>query len=755
MEPWQIAKRVAEGILRRRKRLAVVTVILSGVILGSVAYYASREPPRYRTTATILLESRPDRVPLFQEFSPFRPFPVQLAILRSRSLAEGVLESLSKASLQELTDNPYYVDYVQKIKNLIHRLRGEELEVDSPQRQALKELQNARVQFNARGDTGIVDISAEASKPQVAVDIANTYVDVLLSRTRSFNIDDARVTREFLEQQVSETRKRLQASEESLRAFTAGHGGVRIPDQSQAAVTRLAQTETALAEVTANRKMIEVRLQGLREKVEAQKRSAPPATAEKAPPQLEGPRPVAPSVQRAREQLSKLETALIDLRTRYTDQHPRVIRAKEEIADLQKELGDAVKETTSANPAPDAVPPAERVNFTEQVVALETSLQVLSAQEDALAKEAGGLRQNLGGLSRSENDYIRLQREVDSNRSLNGLLSDRLTAARIREQGEMKVVKVIDSPGSPIAAPNTKRLQFGGLALLLAICIGGGISALVEWWKRPVESEGDVASVTGLPVLAVFPHLTHQVPLLLSEREYREMGAPRLGENFLFNEGVHNLRVAIQLASRGRNIRTLMITSAFPGEGKSTILVNLGLELGAAGQRVVLADTDFLRPTLHEILEIRPKTGLVEVLLDQGNVGQTLAPVRDGVRLMARGPSVHRESRRLLTTERLKGVLGELRDNADFVLCDSSPVLLISDNLFLAAAVDAVILVARVGSTGCRDLARARTMLDEVGAGVVGVVLNDMPVSRLRRYYKRYKRYYKGYYGKLANSAAS
>src|SRR5262245_14769206 len=180
MDHWQLARRLATGVLRRRKFLAVVALVAAMMVALPSAYYASEEPPRFQTSATILLEVRPDRVPVFQEFSPFRPLSVQLAILRSRSLAEGVIENLPKKSLQDLVDYPYYVDYVQIIKNSYRRMLGMEPEVDSPHTRALKELQQARVRFEPQIE-GIVVIRAEATRPQVAVDIVTTYIELLLS----------------------------------------------------------------------------------------------------------------------------------------------------------------------------------------------------------------------------------------------------------------------------------------------------------------------------------------------------------------------------------------------------------------------------------------------------------------------------------------------------------------------------------------------------------------------------------------------
>jgi capsular exopolysaccharide synthesis family protein len=432
-----------------------------------------------------------------------------------------------------------------------------------------------------------------------------------------------------------------------------------------------------------------------------------------------------------------------------------VILVREQIADVQRELAAAVKQSTPSTPSPGAVPPVERVNFSEQVLALETSLHAMIAQENALQKQVESLRQSLSGLSKSEIEYSRLVREAESSRSLYALLSDRLTGARIREQGEMKVVKVIDPPANAAAVGNQKRFRFGGIALVLAAVLGGGIPALVEWIKRPVEGDEDVDAATGLPVLTMVPRLRQQPPVMLTARERRELrGGSLMSDHFLFSEAFRTLRVAIQLAGRVEPIRTILVTSAFPSEGKSAVLVNLGIELADAGQRVVLADTDFVRPKLHETLNVRNGSGLVDVLHGSHGIAETLVPVGQTNRLMlaARGKVVREETRGLLATSRLGTLLQDMGVHADVVLCDSAPVLLVPDNLFLATAVDAVILVAKAGKTGCRDLARAKAILEGAGARILGVVINDMPAARLQRYYRRY---YRGYYTPAALKEAS
>jgi len=222
MDTRTVIKQVALSLFARRKKWIVLTTLAALALLLPVAYILSKEPPRFRTTATVLIENKAGKEPVFTEFSPNRPLPVQLAILRSRLLAASVVEALPKASLDDLIRNPYGRDYIGELTDWVIRLRGQEPTISSPQRLAVAELQRDRVKFlnQGIGNSGIVEIQAEASQPQIALDIANTYIEVLLARTRSFNVDDAKSTREYLSQQTAQISDSLARSEAAMRAFT-------------------------------------------------------------------------------------------------------------------------------------------------------------------------------------------------------------------------------------------------------------------------------------------------------------------------------------------------------------------------------------------------------------------------------------------------------------------------------------------------------------------------------------------------------
>jgi capsular exopolysaccharide synthesis family protein len=730
-------KQVALSLFARRKKWIALTTLAALLLLVPAAYLLSKEPPRYRTTATILIENRADRAPVFQEFSPYRPVPVQLAILQSRLLAASVVESLPKAAVDDLLKNPYGRDYIEDLTGLVDRLRGKEPKPDrsSPQRRAVTELRRDRVKFiNQPGNAGIVEIQAEASQPQMALDIANTYIEVLLARTRSFNVDDAKSTREYLSQQTMQVSDALARSDAALRSFTMARGGIQIPAKSAETAQRLSQLETTLAEVRANKSISQTRLSALNAKLQAMPASPPlpkPATPEVAP--------VNPATAlRLRAKLSSLEAQMVEAKTRFADGHSRVRFLAQQIADVQRELGDQVKSTTVASPAAGALPADDRNAFAEMVAALETSVVSLAAQEGALKDQIAAARRDLSGLSRDELEYRRLASEVETNRKLSTLLSDKLGAARIREQGEMNVVKVIDPPGSPTTAPNQRRVQFIGLALALALLIGLGAPGTAEYFNRPIMGETDVTHLTGLPILASIPEVESQKTMV----SFGGGTSSQEEDYHLFVDAFRRLRVELQMISDETPLRRILVSSALPFEGKSTVVFNLGLAFGEVGKRVIIADADFHRPTLHRIANTASRQGLTDLLAGTTRVAEMITSITDNVSLAPRGNALTAPARAGLGTERLPKILRDMADEVDYVVMDSSPILLVPDNLYMAAAADGVVLVVAVGQTRPRDLMRTKAILERTGTPIVGVVLNRTPVKQLNSYYKQYSAYY-------------
>ena len=304
----------------------------------------------------------------------------------------------------------------------------------------------------------------------------------------------------------------------------------------------------------------------------------------------------------------------------------------------------------------------------------------------------------------------------------------------------MNAVKVIDPPGAPSPAPNERRLKFLGIALALSFVVGVAGPGVVEYFNRPIQTEHDARQITGLPVLSAVP-LVQSRRVLFSHRVAKPGDV--VGEDYvLFLDAIRRLRVEIQLLAEEMPLHRILVASALPGEGKSTVVYNLGLALAEVGKRVIIADADFHRPTLHRTAKTNNERGFTDLLAGTGDLSHSLTEISDGVRLAPRGSGLTLPARAGLGSSRLVEVLTGMSAEADYVLIDSSPALLIPENLYVAAAADGIILVADSGSTRPRDLLRAKEVLEHSGTPVIGVVINRMPLKSLNYYYRRYTAYY-------------
>ena len=188
-------------------------------------------------------------------------------------------------------------------------------------------------------------------------------------------------------------------------------------------------------------------------------------------------------------------------------------------------------------------------------------------------------------------------------------------------------------------------------------------------------------------------------------------------------EAYRQLRTNILFTSPDEPLRTLLITSTSPEEGKSTTLANLAVTLAQSGSRVILADCDLRRPSLHTLFGVSQLPGLTNVLLTGGDFPLVDTGI-EGLQLLPSGPLPPTPAE-LVGSLRMREAMAQLRERADYVLFDSPPVLAVADARILATKVDAVVLVVRAGATK-RDLAqRAKAQLEQVNAPLIGVVLNN------------------------------
>ncbi|MCJ7667915.1 MAG: CpsD/CapB family tyrosine-protein kinase [Anaerolineae bacterium] len=208
------------------------------------------------------------------------------------------------------------------------------------------------------------------------------------------------------------------------------------------------------------------------------------------------------------------------------------------------------------------------------------------------------------------------------------------------------------------------------------------------------------------------------------------------------SEAYRSLRTNLEFSSLDRPLKTMVVTSAGPEEGKSTTLANLAVTLAQAEKKVILVDCDLRRPSQHEIFEVGNSLGLTTMVVDEEafrNPPLQETPVPN-LKLLPSGPLPPNPSE-LLGSRRMEEIIATLREKADLVLFDAPPIIAVTDAAVLASKVDGVLLVIRAGTTKRDHAQRAKALLEKVNTRLVGAVLNNVRMDiSLHRYYAEQKR---------------
>ncbi|GLC28688.1 CpsD/CapB family tyrosine-protein kinase [Clostridium omnivorum] len=203
-------------------------------------------------------------------------------------------------------------------------------------------------------------------------------------------------------------------------------------------------------------------------------------------------------------------------------------------------------------------------------------------------------------------------------------------------------------------------------------------------------------------------------------------------------EAFRTLRTNIQFSSLDNELKTIVVTSTQPSEGKSTVLVNLAVTMAQSGKKVVLLDCDLRKPTIHRKLGVPNKNGLTTLLSKEKSLQECLQLLGvPNLYIITSGP-IPPNPAELLGSKRMKGLLQELKEHFDVILIDAPPVLAVTDSQILSTLTDGVLFVTAYGTTEKEAVVRAKELIEKVGGKILGVVMNKMPADT--------KGSYTGYY---------
>ena len=340
--------------------------------------------------------------------------------------------------------------------------------------------------------------------------------------------------------------------------------------------------------------------------------------------------------------------------------------------------------------------------------------------------------QRLAGLSsRSSADEQRLQ-------ALQGrIVTLRQTYATMlgfSSNSGANLLTVVD-PASPPAEPASPRVLLNTLlAGIVGLLLALGVAFLLDHLDDTVKSPDDVETAIGLPTLGTITKMRGG-----KDRSEIYRLATLLNHLGPVAEAYRSLRTSIEFAAVDAPVRTLLVTSAIPGEGKTTTAANVAIVFAQAGRRTILLDADFRKPGIHRIFDLPNAHGLSSLLRTDATTSDDVvqSTEEDNLRVITTGPLPPNPAE-LLGSQRMRTVLGRLAAASDLVVIDSPPLQAVTDAVLLSSITDSTLFVVDAGRTHRGPIQRGRDALAQAGARVLGVVLNRVPERSSGRYQYEY-----------------
>ncbi|MBL8794036.1 MAG: CpsD/CapB family tyrosine-protein kinase, partial [Planctomycetia bacterium] len=311
----------------------------------------------------------------------------------------------------------------------------------------------------------------------------------------------------------------------------------------------------------------------------------------------------------------------------------------------------------------------------------------------------------------------------------------------IRRLEEIKLIRELGGFDAQVIAPplpgsrtGTGAVQIILFGTILGLCGGFGLGYLAEVTDKSFRTPEEIRTRLGLPVIGHVPVLTGDASASTPVGDDGVLLDPMLCAYFRTKstqaEAFRGVRTALYFSTRGEVHKVVQVTSPNASEGKSTTSANLAICIAQSGKRVLLVDADLRKPRQHKIFGLQPKVGLASVIAGETDWKDALhaTPV-PGLTLLPCGPHPPNPAE-LLTHPRFKELLDALREEYDFVLIDTPPLLAVSDPSVVAPRADGVILVVRVSKNGRPSAERARDILQSLGVRVLGVVVNGVGAQR-------------------------
>ncbi|MDX6710055.1 MAG: polysaccharide biosynthesis transport protein [Blastocatellia bacterium] len=553
-------------------------------------------------------------------------------------------------------------------------------------------------------DTRLIDIRFEHVDPKSAAKVVNAIADAFVRSNLEEKTSTNTSTGEFLQRRVAELQSQIRTNEEKLITYAKSNQILSLDPGQNTVVDRLTGLNKQLLEAENERKFAEAVYRA------SQAPGAIQALADEDGKQLMD----------SETKLGELRQRRADLLVENTEKWPEVQSIGEQISALQKHLDDARSR-------------AAGILSTN----LETKYRQAAAREQSLRQAFNAQRTETLSQNEAAINYRIIQQEIETNKNLLDGLLQRSKENDVVLAGMPNNISVRHYAVPPRLSIGPKRWQIASLAFTLSISLGVGLAFFLDYLDDTVRSVDDVEKELRLPALALIPALDGVSKRKLPGRRQFANGNEARQSELLIDgdtrsslaEAYRQLRTSILLSIAGRAPKTMLVTSSMPNEGKTTTSINMAISLAQTGAKVLLIEADMRRPRLQSIFGLPDAGGLSKVLssrMDDDEIFTLIAYDKSaGIYFMPCG-MLPPNPAELLGSSQMRRLLAILGPSFTHIVIDSPPIASVTDGVLLATMVDGVLLVVHGGFTSRNVARRSKQLLQDVGARILGVVLNKV-----------------------------
>jgi len=693
------------------KRRFLIVACLGVSLLVAVLYnYTTR--PVYRATTQILIDrDTPNVLPnkelveLVQAGNDY--LQTQYQLLRSKALAERAVEKLGLQKSPELATGPMMSPWERAQRLLGRRPESEPGEIPlSPAAAAFR----SRVQVEPVPGSRLVNLHFSAYDPSVAADAVNSLAQLYIQQTLELRFTTSTEATGWLSDRLTEQQAKVEEAEKRLQAYREREGLVNQEEKQGLVEQKLETLNGAVLEARTDR---------------ITKESLYNQIANATPAQLESFGLVLASepVQALKIELSALQKEEARLAESLGDRHPDMVRVRAQIKSTQDKLRAEIRNVARS---------------------AESEYRTALAKEARLAATLESVKNEAQETNRKTIDLAVLKREVDTNRQLYADLLTRSKQTGLETElktTNIRVVEKAERPKAPYIPNKTRSYQLG---LVGGLLLGIGLALFFEHADNTFKTPDDIKEQLGLPFLGMVPDV--DVKTAAAAKVSGPVVASRSSGSAVA-DAYRILRTNLIFTSADPTGRAILVTSANPGEGKTTTVANLAAALSLNGAKVLAVDADLRRPTLHQHFGLQKTPGLSDLIVGKAPASQAIQSTKiERLQVLPCG-YVPPNPAELLGSPMMKQLLDALRQHYEWVLIDAPPILAMADAPVLASMVERVVLVIAAELGTRPSVARAVEQVGSVGARVVGVVLNKVNLARNSYYYSQnYGEYYRSYY---------